>query len=162
MDIGSITAAANSMKAIADIAAGLINLKTMAEVQAKAIELNQMIIAAQQDLFTAYAAQSMLSQKVNELEAQIAKMKTWEEQKKCYKLTNPWEGSPAMVYSLRETCKGSEAAHWICTKCYDDGRRSILQPQEDQRGLIILVCPACKAEMHTGYRGIAAAEYASD
>lgn len=160
MDMGSIAAAANSLKVAGDIAAGLISLKTVTEVQAKAIELNQKIIAAQHEIFAANAAQSDLVQRVGDLERQIAQIKAWDEQKKRYKLTNPWEGNPALVYALTASCKDTEAAHWICTKCYDDGKRSILQPNKDKTGFILLICPTCKAEIHTGWRGIGAAEYA--
>lgn len=162
MDMGSIAAAANSLKVAGDIAAGLISLKTMTEVQAKAIELNQKIISAQHELFSANAAQTTLAQRVSELERQIAQMKAWDEQKKRYKLVNPWEGNPALAYALRESLKESEAAHWICTKCYDDGRRTILLPKEDKNGYVLLACPTCKAETNTGYRGIGAAEYAKE
>jgi hypothetical protein len=99
---------------------------------------------------------------VNALEMQIAQIKAWNEQKKRYKLTNPWEDNPALVYALRESHKDSEAAHWVCTKCYDDGRRSLLQPQKDKTGFILLCCPTCNAQVHTGWRGIAAAKYAAD
>jgi len=162
MDMGTIAAAANSLKVAGDIATGLISLKTMSEVQAKAIELNQKLITAQHDIFSANAAQSALVQRVSDLEKQIAQMKAWDEQKKRYKLTNPWDGNPALVYALRASYKEAEAAHWICTKCYDDGRRSILQPQKDKTGFMLLTCPTCKAEIHTGWRGIGAAEYATD
>jgi rubrerythrin len=162
MDMGTIAAAASSLKVAGNIAAGLISLKTMADVQSKAIELNQKIIAAQHDIFAANAAQSAFVQRVSDLEKQIAQMKAREEQKKRYKLTNPWEGNPALVYALRASHKDSEAAHWVCTKCYDDGRRSILQPQKDKTGFILLYCPTCKAEIHTGWRGIGAAKYAAD
>ena len=97
MDMGSIAAAASSLKVAGEIAAGLISLKNMAEVQAKAIELNQKLIAAQHEIFAANAAHSTLVQRVRELEQQIAEMKAWHEQKKRYKLTNPWEGRPALV-----------------------------------------------------------------
>ena len=97
MDMGSIAAAASSLKVAGDIAAGLISLKTMIEVQGKAIELNQKIIAAQHEIFAANAAQTVLVQRVDELERQIAQMKAWDEQKKRYKLTNPWAGKPALA-----------------------------------------------------------------
>src|SRR5258708_4023297 len=101
MDMGSIAAAANSLKVAGDIAAGLIGLKTMSEVQAKAMELNQKIITAQHDLFAANAALVASSQRIAELEKQIAQMKAWDEQKKRYKLVAPWEGNPPLVYALR-------------------------------------------------------------
>ena len=55
--LAEILAAANSLRTAGQIAAGLINLKTTIEVQAKAIELNQLILSAQTDLFAANAAQ---------------------------------------------------------------------------------------------------------
>jgi len=162
MDMGSITAAATSLKVAGEIAVGLIGLKTTAEVQAKAVELNQKIIAAQHEIFAVNAAQSALIQRVSDLEHQIERMTAWNEQKTRYKLTNPWHGRPVLVYALRSLFKDSEAAHWICAKCYDDGRRSILQPNKDKNGFILLICPTCKSVIDTGYRGIGAPEYAED
>jgi hypothetical protein len=60
MDFGSITAAVGSLKAAGEIAKGLIGLKSDAEVQAKAIELNQKIIDAQHQIFAANTAQTSL------------------------------------------------------------------------------------------------------
>ncbi len=162
MDIGSIAAAASSLKVAGEIATGLMSLKTMKEVQDKAIELNQKLINAQHEIFAANAAQSTLVQRVSELENQIAEMKAWDEQKKRYKLTTPWEGRPALVYAMRESCKETEIAHWICTNCYDAGRRSILQPKKDIKLLILLACPFCKNEINTGFREIGPAQYVVD
>ena len=133
----------------------------MAEVQSKAIELNQKLIEAQHEIFTANAEHSKLIQHVSELELKITDMQAWKEQKKSYKLTNPWN-NPALVYAVRESCKETETAHWICTKCYDDGKRSILQPNKDKKGLIMLVCSTCGAEIHTGYSGIGPPGFVKD
>jgi hypothetical protein len=158
MDFGSIAAAVTSLKAAGDIASGLISIKTTAEVQSKAVELNQKILAAQYSIFEANAAQSALIQQVANLEKQIAQMSAWEEQKKRYKLAEPW-GASALVYGVKTECKGSEEPHWICTKCYDDGRRSILNPSKDSKYFVIMVCPTCKAQIHTGMHGIGSPTY---
>ena len=162
MDIGSVAAAVNHLKSAGDIVAGLINLKSTSEVQSKAIELNQKLIAAQHEIFAANAEHSKLIVRANELEQEIAKLNEWNERKKRYKLVNPWEGNPALVYSVRESCRDTEAAHWICTKCFDDNRRSILQPKKGSNGFILLACATCKAEVETGWRGIGPAEYVAD
>lgn len=86
MDIGSITAAVNSLRVAGDIAKGLINVHTAAEVQSKAIELNQQIIDAQHQIFAANAAQTALLEYIRELEDQVASMKEWEAQKQRYSL----------------------------------------------------------------------------
>lgn len=124
MDIGSIAAATASLKVAGEIAVGLINLRADAEIQAKAIELNQKIIAAQHDVFAANAAQSALIQRIGDLEKEIAHIKAWEETKQRYKLISPWNG--AFVYALKAQCDTSEPPHWLCEKCYEDGRKSIL------------------------------------
>src|ERR1700721_2101383 len=101
MDFGSITAAVGSLKAAGGIAKGLIGLKSDAEVQAKAIELNQKIIDAQHQIFEANAAQSSLLEKVRELESQLTRLHDWEAQKQHYKLAAPFVG--CMVYALRKS-----------------------------------------------------------
>jgi hypothetical protein len=75
MDIASIVGAVNSLKVAGDIAKGLISLNTMAEVQSKAIELNQKIIDAQHQIFAANAAQTELVERIRELEGQVTRMK---------------------------------------------------------------------------------------
>jgi hypothetical protein len=161
MELASISAAVTSLKAAGEIVKGMISLKTTTEVQAKAIELNQEIISAQHAIFQAHSAQSALIVKIADLEKQIAQMRQWEEQKQRYKLANPWRG-PALAYGVRKSCKDSEIAHWICTKCYDEGRRSILNPAHGNGGFILMVCPTCKAQLQTGFRGIGPAEYVDD
>jgi hypothetical protein len=53
----------------------------MAEVQSKAIELNQKIIDAQHQIFAANASQTTVVERARELEGQVARMKDWDTQK---------------------------------------------------------------------------------
>lgn len=161
MDLGTISAALTSLNAAGKIAQGLMSLKTMADVQSVAIDLNQKIIAAQTDIFAAQTAQAATIQRVRDLEEQITKMRNWEEQKERYKLTEPW-GNGGFVYGVKESRKESEPAHWICTKCYDDGRRSILQPRPDKGLWLHMTCPTCNSSLQTGWRGIASPAFVPD
>lgn len=163
VDMGSITAAVGSLKVAGDIAMGLINLKTMAEVQAKAIELNQKIIAAQHEIFAANAAQSTLVERVRDLEKQIARMEAWEAQKKRYQMASVLAGTT--IYALKKSMSDGEPPHYICASCYQTGHRSILQNGQDMKTMrTFLVCPnpACKAETPTGYNGFPQRRYAED
>jgi len=161
LDLGTISAAVNSLHTASKIAQGLMSLKTLAEVQSVAIDLNQKIIAAQGDIFAAQAAQSALIQRVSGLEEEITKMRNWEEQKQRYKLAEPW-GNGGFVYGVEESRKGSEPAHWICTKCFDDGRRSILQPRPDKGLWLHMTCPSCNSSIPTNMRGITSPVYQPD
>lgn len=133
----------SNLKAATDIAVGLSKLKTMAEVNAKAIELQGAILRLQSDAFAAQAEQSAMIQNVRNLEKEIADVKAWEETKQRYELYQPTAGT--FVYALKAECKKTEPAHWICTNCYESGKRSILQlgikgSENDHYG-----CPSCKA-----------------
>ncbi len=73
----------------------------------------------------------------------IANMKAWDTEKQRYQLTSPWQG--AVLYSLKESMKGVEPPHYICTNCYHDGAKSILNQEFVGGGKIAFVCPRCKS-----------------
>ena len=162
--IDGITAAVGSLKVAGEIAVGLVNLKTMGEVQTKAIELNQKIISAQHEIFAAHTAQTALIQRVGELEKQIANMEAWETEKQRYQMVIPYPG--ATVYALKKTMSEGEPAHYVCASCYQTGKRSILQCREPTVGkgvrLAVFSCPACKSETHTIYSDCNTAKYAEE
>src|SRR5262245_52272779 len=87
-----------SLNLAKNIAVGLSNLKTMAEVNAKAIELQGAILSLQSDAFTAQAQQSALLQRVRDLETEVASVKAWEETKQRYELNEVHPGT--FLYSL--------------------------------------------------------------
>jgi aspartate oxidase len=149
-----------SLKTASDIAKGFLHLQSLAENQGKVIELNEAILSAQSSALTAQSEHFTMVQRVRDLEEEIARIKAWEEEKKRYQMVNPWQGSTFLVYALKESRKESEPPHWICTKCYDDGRRTILQPHLDKVGYWLLVCPTCHAEINSGIRGTHKPEYA--
>lgn len=155
MDIGMIQGAIVSLKAASDIAIAFGNLKTMADVQGKAIELQQIILAAQSSALAAQSQHFSLLDQIRELEKEIAKVKAWDEQKQRYALVAPWQG--AVVYALKKESANSEPAHWICTRCYEDGRRSILSdilkvPTTGPRH-VGLDCPVCKSHVPSSWSG---------
>jgi hypothetical protein len=156
----TLQSAVLSLKAASDIAKGFIYLKSLAEVQGKVIELQDVILSAQTSALTAQSEQFSMIQRIRDLEEDIARIKAWEEEKKHYQLVNPWQGAASLVYALKESCKETEPPHWICTKCYDDGRRTILQPTSNTAGFLLLSCPTCRSDIHSGLRGTHAAKYA--
>ena len=168
IDMGSIAAAVSSLKGASDIAKGLLSLHTMAEVQSKAIELNQAIIDAQHQIFAANAAQSALAERVRQLEGEIARMKDWDAQKERYKLAAPYPG--CMVYAPQKSMSNGEPAHYICAACYQKGQRSILQGVEGRprkeggrlMGSYNCPNPTCKSEAFTGYMDAPAPQYFED
>lgn len=150
MDMALLQGAITGLKSAADIAVGISNLNTMVEVKAKAIELQQAILSAQANALSAQSEQFSLIQTIRDLEKEIAEMKAWETQKQRYKLVSPWEGT--LVYALKKECSESEPPHWICTKCYEDGRKGFLSSQEISHDLI-LICNKCNGKLQTPWSG---------
>lgn len=160
VDVMSIHSAILGLKTAADMAKGFLQLQSMAEVQGKVIDLQSAILAAQSSALAAQSEQSSMIQQVRELEEEIARIKAWEAEKQRYKLVAILDGT-ATAYALKESCKGTDPPHWLCTKCYDDGRRTILQPQYDKAGSGLLVCPTCKSSLHSRYRHTGKPSYAT-
>jgi hypothetical protein len=131
------------LKLAADIAIGLSNIHTSAEVNAKAIELQRIILSLLGDAVSAQSEQSAMVHRISDLEKEIADIKAWEETKQRYELHQPMAGT--FVYTLKVQSRGTEPTHWICTNCYEDSRRSILQIQSSGHGTDHFVCPRCKA-----------------
>jgi hypothetical protein len=160
MDFSAIGAAVTSLRLAGDIAKGLISLNTMAEVQAKAIELNEKIIDAQHRIFEANAAQSELVERVRKLEGEIARMKDWEAEKQRYQLVVPFTG--CTVYALKASMSNGEAAHYLCANCFQEGKRSFLQVMRPKPGYLHFVCAGCNSQMDTRLNEIGPAKYAED
>lgn len=157
MDYGMIQGAVVSLKAAADIAIALGNIKTMSEVQAKAIELQQIILAAQSSALAAQSEQFTLLQEIRGLKEEVAKAKAWNKQKQRYALVSPWQG--AVTYALKRESASTEPAHWICAACYEKGHRAILNdamkyaPAGRGRSTIGLDCPVCSAHIASDWSG---------
>lgn len=161
VDMHMIQGTIASLKFAGDVAKSLLELKTLGDVQGKVIELQSAILSAQGSALSANAEQSAMVEEIRKLKEEIASVKAWQSEKQRYKLTNQWDGG-GVAYALKETMANGEPPHVICTKCYEDGRKSILNPSRNVRGFLDYVCPICSSQIPTGYRGGATPEYAAE
>jgi hypothetical protein len=167
IDLQSIGIVVNTLKGAGDIAKGLLSLNTIAEVQSKAIELNQKIIDAQHQMFAANATQTELTQRIRDLEDQLTRLQDWDMQKRRYKMAMPFPG--CMVYALQQSMSDGEPAHYLCASCYQRGEKSILQgrlpvqPKAGQgRAFAQYYCGVCKSEATTQWMNIEPPKYFED
>lgn len=145
MDI--IAGAYNTLKGAAEIAQGLLTLKTDAAVSAKAVELNRVIGDVQQQLFTVQADHATMAGRIREIEAEIVRVKDWSNEKERYELHELAPGT--LTYRVKPSMRDSEPVHDICPNCYEDSIKSILQDSGIKESHHMLWCPRCKSE----YRG---------
>jgi hypothetical protein len=135
------------LKVAADMAVGLSKLHTSTEVDAKAIELQRVILSLLGDAVSAQAQQSAMVHRISDLEEEIRRVKAWEETKQRYALHEPRQGT--FVYALKAQSGATEPPHWICAHCYEDGKRSILQFKEERFGDTYHFFPICKTDFVT-------------
>lgn len=81
--------------------------------------------------------------KIKELQNQLAAYDKWETEKTRYTLKNV--GLAAFVYALKESEAGNDPPHWLCSKCYNDRTKSILQLECGDRPTGFRhQCPVCR------------------
>jgi len=144
-----IAAALAALKAASDIAKALMGLHDSAIINAKVIELQGEIMSAQQSTLAAQEAQSTLAERERNLEKEVADLKAWGTEREKYKLKDLRSG--VFAYALKEEAGAAEPAHLLCSNCYQDWRKSILQ--KEGRGIVdgaveMLVCLRCGSEIN--------------
>src|ERR1700730_14432489 len=148
-DMSAIAASLSSLKAAKDIAQSMIGLRDAAAFQGKLIEFQSEIIDANNAAFAAQEERSALLEKVRDLEKQVADFKAWEAEKQRYKMEQVWPG--ATTYVLKSETQGTETIHWLCARCYQEGKKSILQLGTrvgDEVGRLKgWECPSCKTNI---------------
>lgn len=139
-----IKAGYDGAKAALDILKGVQSLQSETAKNQAVIEVQRLIIEAQQGL-------SVSVRQIEKLEADIARLKDWSAQKERYELADTGQGS--LAYKLKEGVEPPEPTHWICPHCYEDGRKSILKHESLFVGRAeTLVCHRCGFDVLT--RGV--------
>ena len=143
MDIASISAAVGSLKATSDIFKSLLGLKISSEAMSQIIDLQRIVFEAQTNALGAQSDYLALVQSKADLEQEIVRLKDWSAERENYKLTDLGRGSTA--YALKVTMHPAQEPHWLCTNCYQNHKKAILQPQGNIEGETVWACTACKA-----------------
>lgn len=157
-DIASISAAWTSMKAASEIARVLFDAKVDSAAKDQILTMRGLIassldavIVAKEEVQAARDAERAATDK-------LVAYEEWLEERKRYKLFSPSDGT--ILYALKKEESNGDLAHYICTNCYKDSKKSILQ------GLVIdgafaWECPDCHTKFRTNHRGRAAAIFPS-
>lgn len=145
VDVAAISGALSSIKAAGDIANAMLKLHDAKALQEKTIELNRTILSAQQAAIAANAAQAELVAKMNQLEREIANLKSWEADKARYQLTDI--GGGVVALTIKDNMRNGDAFHRICANCAANGRKSYIQPEVQGDYYDRYKCHGCGAEL---------------
>lgn len=142
--MSEIAAMITSIKSLTDILKAMKGLYDGKLIQEKVIELQSVILDVQEKALIANMTHSELTQAKSKLEKEVAKLKAWGAEKKKYKLQE-WEG--ILAYIWQPLMQSTEIFHAICTNCYTNDQKSILQ-MEQRMAVKVIKCYKCHAE-HT-------------
>ncbi|WP_426147943.1 hypothetical protein [Polaromonas sp. DSR2-3-2] len=145
MDLSLIQGTISGLKVASDMAKGFLDLKSMAEVQGKVIELQSAILLAQSNALAANADQAAMADEIRNLKEQLAKEEAWSKEKQRYRLIAIEAGIYA--YSLKEDLVCDEPPHWVCVGCLNAGAKYVLQNQGDFYGASEYLCNGCNSKI---------------
>jgi hypothetical protein len=114
-----------SIKFAYDFAKGINSLNSTVERNEAIAKTVEILRAVQDDALTMRERYSLLLTEKDNLIKKISEFEKWSEIERQYELKEIAPG--VFVYAYQKTDKAIEPAHWICAKCYNERKKSILQ-----------------------------------
>ena len=136
--VAEVMTGLGAVKTALDVAKGLKDISDATVRNNAVIELQELILSAQQ-------AQFALTEHISQLEKQVADCKAWEREKERYELKELMSGY--FAYALKEGVGKVEPEHYLCASCYSNGKKEILQGNTSCTGLRIIRCGSCNAKI---------------
>lgn len=141
--MNEIAAAIGSLKAALDISKSFLSLRDEATIQQRVIELQGTIIQAQQSAFSAQQERAEFVETAKQLEAEIDRLKNWDEERTNYELVAPREGVP--LYRVKVS--DGRPSHYLCSNCFENGAKSmIIRTPAIKDYFYVHRCPRCSTE----------------
>jgi hypothetical protein len=134
-----------SAKLALEIAQGIVSLNTEAEKNQAIIDIQRHVIDAQRALTLAEQNHATTLKRIDSLEAEIVSLKTWDAQAEGYELADA--GNGALAYRKKPPVPEGEPPHWLCPTCYEDRKKSYLQPERHPGMTESLTCPRCMTRL---------------
>ena len=149
IEIASISAALQGVKVLKELifASTELNKKTeismaVADVMEKLADAQSSIISSNNELLT-------LQAKYADLEKQLAEIENWKNEANRYHLHEI--GPQVFTYKLKESHADREPIHYLCTNCYSNRKKSILNLVTSSSDAISYSCPSCPTKYFVNY-----------
>lgn len=137
-----IVAAIQSTKTAIDLVKAANGLSNYSELLTAVTAVQIKLTDAIASELASQEKQAALSERVRELEKQIAEIEDWKSQIQRYALFQFPTG--ALAYALKPGMENGEPIHYLCTACVDKKKKTTLQPNGR-----LLHCPECKTNIAT-------------
>ena len=121
----NINSILDSIKGTIDVIPNLKSIGLGSTTSDDSLKLDNNILEAQNVLSKIQLSYNELIQAKTSLEEELVHQKQWNKEKENYILQNV--GSTGFVYTLKPNKEFAIPNHWLCTNCYENGKKSILQ-----------------------------------
>lgn len=136
--LAEISAAIQSAKVLGELLTATKNLTNYNEFVSAVYEINTKLMGATSVALASQEKQSLLSNRVTELENRLAELENWEHEMKGYRLFEFQTG--AIAYISQFYMETGEPLHYLCATCVGKRQKSILQPIKEKRYLRCFPC----------------------
>ncbi len=145
MPLAEIAAAITGIRSALAVTKAMVGLRDAETFRAKSIELRGLILESLDKAIEARESYSAQLDRVRALETEMVDLKAWGSEKQKYELKKNWSG--AMAYMLKPEARGTEPPHWLCPKCYTNGKKGFFQPTggQHQGANSTYTCSECRA-----------------
>ena len=145
MDINTISSALGSLGLTVNFVKNSIEKIKDAAVREKVEELLNTIIPLQSIILSLQSANSTLIKEKEALEHKLSEIEDWRQEASGYELKELVSG--VYVYAKKKGVQTTEPIHYLCTKCYNERRKSILQRTRHDFDGMHYVCHSCSSEI---------------
>jgi hypothetical protein len=143
--MSEVAALLTSFSHLQNIAKALLNLRDFEKLNATVIELQGIIITAQQQAIAIQQSHAALETKTHNLEAECMSLKEWRAEKQKYTCREIAIGR--FAYVENGIVDNFQSAHKYCPNCFDEGKKSLLQQPDELYFVKGLNCPGCKTKL---------------
>ena len=113
--------------------------------------LQTALISAQSATLELQQGYSSLLAEKQELEQKVTQLEAWGKEKEDYELREMTPGAGVFAYAYAPKTETTQPFHWLCQKCYQEGKKGMLQTQHNV-GAATLKCPVCRTDYHPPIR----------
>jgi hypothetical protein len=145
-DITLISAGFSALNSAIQITKTAVGLRDSIMIQQEVGKLLPIINDAQKEALASYQRELALVKRVEELEAEVKRLKDWEAEKQRYGPKTIATG--VVAYALKDRMQGVEGEHCLCPNCFENGKKQYLQERRSpQSRRTLLACTGCGAEL---------------
>lgn len=144
MDFSSFKDATEALKTVYKGVKELSELQENIQAKQQALDLLGSVISVQQDIIQLQAELSAQQSKMDAIAAENIQLRAWGEDKNRYELHELAPG--AVVYRVSQSHQRTgEPEHYLCTNCYHNNIKAILQANGSVGFQKRFTCHSCKS-----------------